>query len=418
MGGMDKPMADPGQAGKSVLIIVENLPVPRDRRVWQEAKALTEAGYRVTVICPRTDAYPQRREVLDGITILRHPLPAEGEGMWGYLAEYSAALFWQSLLSWRVLLGQGFDVIHACNPPDTIFLVGGFFKLLFGKKFIFDHHDLSPELYEVKFGRRGAFHRLLLWLERATFATADVAIATNESFRRIAIARGRKDPSDVYVVRSGPDLSRLRPVDPDPALKCGRRYLIGYLGVMNNQDGVDYILQAMRHIVQDLGRQDVHAALLGDGPELKRLKQQAADLGIADYVTFTGWADHNVIVPYLSTADVCIAPDPYNDFNDKCTMNKIVEYMAMGRPVVLFDLVEGRTSAGEAAVYAARNDALDLARKTLDLLADEPRRRLMGEIGRQRVEHELSWQHQTPKLLAAYASLEAMPAKRRIRARG
>lgn len=411
-------MAASEKAGKSVLIIVENLPVPRDRRVWQEAKALTAAGYDVTVICPRTEAYPQRREVLEGITILRHPLPAEGEGLWGYLAEYSTALFWESVLAWRVLLGRGFDIVHACNPPETIFLVGLFFKIFFGKQFVFDHHDVSPELYEVKFGRKGPFHKLLLWLERATFASADISIATNESFRRVAITRGGMDPDKVFVVRSGPDLSRLRPVEPDPALKRGRRYLIGYLGVMNNQDGVDYILQAMRHIVHDLGRHDVQAALLGDGPELKKLKQQAQDMGIADYVTFTGWADHDVILPYLSTADVCIAPDPYNDFNDKCTMNKIVEYMAMGCPVVQFDLTEGRQSAGEAAVYAARNDAVDLARKTLDLLEDEPRRKAMGELGRQRIERELSWQHQVPKLLAAYASLDAVPAKRRVRAGG
>ncbi|WP_142848521.1 glycosyltransferase family 4 protein [Telmatospirillum sp. J64-1] len=401
---------------RSVLIIVENLPVPRDRRVWLEATTLAQAGWDVTVICPATQAYPKRHEVIDGIHIYRHPLPTEAEGAMGYLAEYSAALFWQFVLAWKTLFKRGFDVIHACNPPDTVFLVGGFFKLFLGKRFIFDHHDLSPELYEAKFGKRGFFHSLLLRFERWTFRTADLSIATNESFKRIAVERGGMPPERVYVVRSGPDLDKLKIIPPQPELKKGRDYLISYLGVMNNQDGVDLLLEAMRHIVRDHGRTDIHLALMGDGPELKNLKAWTEREGLSDYVTFTGWADFGVIVPMLNTADVCVCPDPYNPFNDKCTMNKILEYMALGKPVVQFDLTEGRVSAGAASLYARQNDPADMAARILELIDDPETRARMGELGRQRIEHELSWQHQAPKLLAAYDSLEAeASARRRLR---
>ncbi len=402
-------MASSAKNGKSVLIIVENLPVPRDRRVWQEAKALTAAGYTVTVICPATKACPERELYLDGIHILRHPMPKEAEGALGYLVEYSAALFWEFLLAWRVLLTRGFDVIHACNPPDTIFLVGGFFKLL-GKRFVFDHHDLSPELYVAKFGKKGVFYKALCALERWTFKTADISIATNESFKRIAVERGGMDPARVHVVRSGPDLTRLKIQPPVPELKQGRRHLVGYMGVMNNQDGVDYVLHAARHMIHDLGRTDVHFALMGDGPELKNLRQLAHQLGVADWCTFTGWANEEVFVPMLNTADVCVCPDPWNEFNDKLTMNKIVEYMALGKPLVQFDLHEGRVSAEDAALYAARNDAQDMARCILRLLDDEALRARMGAIGRRRVEHALSWQCQVPCLIEAYAALDgALP---------
>ncbi|MDA8231073.1 MAG: glycosyltransferase family 4 protein [Magnetospirillum sp.] len=385
-------------------MIVENLPVPRDRRVWQEACALRDAGWGVSVICPAAGGCPPGHQTIDGIAVWRHPLPREGEGLVGYLREYGAALFWEFALAWRVLASRGFDVIHACNPPETIFLVGAAFKLL-GKKFLFDHHDLSPELYEAKFGRRGMLHRLLLGLERLTYRTADVAIVTNESFRQVAIERGRMAPDRVFVVRSGPDFSRLRTLAPDPALKRGARYLIAYVGVMNSQDGVEYVLEAMRHIVVDRGRADVRAVLMGDGPRLEALKEMAGALGVAGQVEFTGWADDDVLMPMLGAADVCVSPDPVNGFNDKCTMNKILEYMALSKPVVMFDLTEGRRSAGEAALYARDNDARDLAEKILGLLADADLRGRMGEIGRQRMERSLSWEHQIPRLLAAYAAI-------------
>lgn len=398
-------MGEHASNGKKVLMIVENLPVPRDRRVWQEAQALKAAGWTVSVICPAMGAYPQGHEVIDDIHIWRHPLPPEGEGLLGYAREYATALAWEFALAWKVLFKRGFDVIHACNPPETIFAVGGFFKLLLGKRFIFDHHDLSPELYEAKFGRKGAMHRLLLTLERLTFATADVSIATNESFRKVAIVRGGMDPDRVFVVRSGPDVRRLTITPPDPALKQGAKHLIAYVGVMNSQDGVEYVLEAMRVLVVEQGRGDVRAVLMGDGPMLPELKRMAGELGVAEYVTFTGWANDDVLIPMLNAADVCVSPDPANDFNDSCTMNKILEYMALAKPVVLFDLTEGRRSAGDAALYAADNDAVDLAAKIATLLDDPDLRARMGAVGRARMERELSWEYQVPRLLSAYAAL-------------
>jgi Glycosyltransferase len=389
---------------RKVLMMVENLPVPRDRRVWQEAKALKAAGWQVSVICPAMPPYGRGHEVIDGIHVWRHPLPAEGEGLWGYAREYSAALFWEFVLAWRVLFARGFDVIHACNPPETMFLVGAFFKLLLGKRFIFDHHDLSPELYEAKFGRRGPPHRLLLWLERLTFMTADVSIATNESFRQVAIMRGGMDPERVYVVRSGPDTSRLTLREPDPTLRHGAEHMIAYVGVMNSQDGVEYVLDALKVLVVDQGR-SVRAVLMGDGPRLDFLRLRARELGIAEWVTFTGWADDDVLIPYLNAADVCVSPDPANEFNHSCTMNKILEYMALGKPVVLFDLVEGRRSAGDAALYAEDNDAADMAAKIAVLLDDPALRLKLGAIGRARMERELSWEYQVPRLLSAYGAL-------------
>lgn len=398
-------MGENASNGKKVLMIVENLPVPRDRRVWQEAQALKGAGWEVSVICPAMGAYPKGHQVIDGIHIWRHPLPAEGEGALGYAREYATALAWEFILAWKVLFTRGFDVIHACNPPETIFLVGAFFKLILGKRFVFDHHDLSPELYVAKFGRRGFFHRLLLAFERLTFATADVSIATNQSFRKVAIVRGGMDPDRVFVVRSGPDVRRLRITPPDPVLKQGARHLIAYVGVMNSQDGVEYVLEAMRVLVVEQGRTDVRAVLMGDGPMLGELKRMAEELGVAGHVTFTGWADDDVLIPMLNAADVCVSPDPANEFNDSCTMNKILEYMALAKPVVLFDLTEGRRSAGDAALYARDNDSADLAAKIAQLLDDDDLRARMGAIGRARMERELSWEFQVPRLLSAYAAL-------------
>jgi len=390
---------------RRVLFIVENLPSPFDRRVWQEATTLQQHGYEVSIICPTGKGYEKKYELIDGIHIHRHNLPLDAKGAAGYLLEYSAALFWEFVLAWKVFLTRGFDAIHACNPPDNIFLVGGFFKLLFRKKFLFDHHDINPELYEAKFGRRDFFYKVMLAWERWTFRTADVSIATNQSYRKIAIERGKMDPDRVHVVRSGPSLERMRIIDPVPALKQGRDYLVGYVGVMGAQEGLDLLLEAVRHIVHDLGRTDVHFGLVGGGPELEELKQMAADLGVADYVTFTGRAPDQDLLEMLNTADVCVNPDTWNEMNDKSTMNKIVEYMALGKPIVQFDLTEGRFSAEEASLYADRNNPQDMAAKILELLADPERRAEMGRIGRQRVVDVLSWDHEVPRLLAAYDQL-------------
>jgi len=389
---------------RRVLILVENLPSPFDRRVWQEASTLRDAGYVVSIICPTGEGFESTYEVLDGIHIYRYRLPLEASGAVGYALEYGCALAWTFLLTWRVLLTRGFDVIHACNPPDLFFLIGGFFKL-FGKKFLFDHHDLNPELYEAKFGRRDFFYRLLFRLEYWTFRTADVAIATNESYRRIAIERGRMPPERVFVVRSGPSLERMRILPPDARLRRGRRYLVGYVGVMGKQEGVDYLLQAARHIVIECGRTDVHFGLVGNGTSLEGAKALARELGVADYVTFTGRVPDPEMLAMLNTADVCVNPDVASEMNDKSTMNKIMEYMALAKPIVQFDLTEGRFSARDASLYARPNDSVDLAEKILELLDDAPLRQRMGVAGRDRVLSVLAWQHESPKLLTAYDSL-------------
>jgi len=393
-------------AGKTrkVLIIVENLPVPFDRRVWQEACTLRDAGFAVSVICPVGKGYEKKQELLEGIHVYRHRLPTEANGALGYAIEYSAALFWEFWLSWKILFRHGFDVIHACNPPDTIFLVGLLFKLL-GKRFIFDHHDINPELYIAKFGKKDIFYKLMILLEKLTFKTASVSIATNESYKKIAIERGGKNPSDVFVVRSGPNLKRLKILPPVPALKKGRNFLVGYVGVMGKQEGIYYLLEAAKYMIHDKNRKDIHFGLVGGGTELEQMKAYAAQLQIADFITFTGRVSDEDMLAILNTADVCVNPDVANEMNDKSTMNKIMEYMALGKPIVQFDLTEGRFSAQDASLYARNNDPIDLAEKILDLLADEDKRKKMGEYGRRRIEDTFEWKYEIPKLLAAYDML-------------
>ena len=385
----------------AVLIIVENLPVPFDRRVWQEARALAEAGYRVSIICPQSRGFEKSRETLEGIEIYRHSL-WEAASPLGYLIEYTWALTAQLLLALRVYARTRFRIVHACNPPDLMFLVARFFKL-FGARFIFDHHDLNPELWEAKFGyRHGVFHWLLCLAERLTFRTADVSIATNESYREVALTRGGMQRERVFIVRSTPDLGRIRRGQPQPELKRGRPFLVLYLGTMGPQEGVDLMLQSAEYLVKQRGREDVSFVFIGGGSEIPRLKVQAAASGIEPFVNFTGRISDDELARYLSTADVCVAPDPKNPINDKSTMNKILEYMAYTRPVVLFDLTEGRRSAGDAALYAHPNDPVDFAAQIIKLLDSEPLRRQLGEIGRKRIEEKLNWEIQKSALLDAY----------------
>ena len=390
---------------RKVLIIVQNLPVPFDRRVWQEANELHSNGYQVAVICPVGRGHDARYECINGIHIYRHPLPLEASGAWGYLLEYGWSLLWEFVLACRVLRRHGFDAIHACNPPDNIFLIGGFFKLLGRKRFLFDHHDINPELYEAKFGRRDVLYRMLRLWERLTFKVADVSIATNESYRRIAIERGGMAPEDVFVVRSGPSLERLRILPPVPGLKKGRRFLVGYVGVMGQQEGIPYLLDAAHHIVYALGRHDIQFALVGGGPALEEMRRRAQQRGLGDYLDFTGRVPDRALLEVLNTADVCVNPDEVNAMNDKSTMNKIMEYMALGKPIVQFELTEGRFSALEASTYAKPNDALDLARHIVALLDDPDKRQQMGRFGRRRVENELAWPYEAPQLLQAYDRL-------------
>ena len=388
-----------------ILIIVENLPVPFDRRVWQEATTLQQHGHQVCVICPRMKGYTRPYERLAGIHVYRHPLPVEGSRAAGYAVEYGTALFHQIRLSLTVLVRHGFDVIHACNPPDNIFLIGGFFKLFYGKKFVFDHHDINPELYIAKFGRKDLFYRVMLLWEKLTFKTADISIATNESYKRIAVARGGMDPDRVFVVRSGPDLRRTRNVPANDAWRQGRRFLVGYVGVMGAQEGLDLLLEGISWLVREQGRRDIHFVLVGGGTELAQLMEMARNLGVHEYVTFTGRVSDEVLMEVLSTADVCVNPDVVNEMNDKSTMNKIMEYMALGRPIVQFEMTEGRFSARDASLYAEPNNPRSLMKKIIEVLENPELARRMGEYGQKRVIDQLQWKHEIPKLLAAYASL-------------
>lgn len=391
---------------RRVLILVENLPSPFDRRVWQEATTLKDWGYEVTIICPTGKGYESTFDIIDGIHIHRYDLPIEASTARGYLIEYSVALFHSFRLAWKSYRTRGFDVVHACNPPDLLFIVGGFFKLFFDTKCVFDHHDINPELYEAKFGKkRGILYKALLLFERLSFSVSDVSIATNESYRKIAIERGKMDKDKVFVVRSGPNLDRMRIVPPRTHLKKGRTFLVGYVGVIGQQEGIDLLLHAVRFIVKDLGRMDIHFGIVGGGTSLAEMKQLAVELEVHEFVTFTGRVSDNDLLEMLNTADVCVNPDVANEMNDKSTMNKIMEYMALGKPIVQFDLTEGRVSAGDASVYARKNDWRDLGFRIVELLDAPERRREMGRIGRDRVVNELQWAHEVPKLLATYEAV-------------
>ncbi|CAH0356465.1 glycosyltransferase family 4 protein [Sphingobium sp. CECT 9361] len=391
-------------ANKKILIIVENLPLPFDRRVWQEARTLKAAGATVSIICPIGKGYEKRYELLEGVHIYRHPLPVEASSALGYLYEYGAALFWETCLAWKIFFTRGLDVIHGCNPPDLIFLVALPFRL-FGVRFLFDHHDINPELYEAKFNRRGFFWKLMVLFERMTFATASVSIATNQSYRAIALERGRMKADKVFVVRSGPDLSRLRVVPPVESWKNGRAYLVGYVGVMGDQEGIDLLIDAVDHLVKISARTDIQFCLIGGGPSLANLQTLVAERGLDDFITFTGRAPDQTLFEVLSTMDLGVNPDRVNTMNDKSTMNKIMEYMALGKPMVQFDVAEGRFSAMDASLYAKANDPIDLAQKIVDLIDDPERRARMGAYGRDRVEKELSWPHQIEPLLSAYKKI-------------
>lgn len=388
------------QKKPAVCIIIENLTVPVDRRMWQEARTLAEAGYRVSVVCPTGRGFEQRYEMRQGIEIYRHKL-WEASGPFGYFWEYAIALAAEFRLALKAYRRTHFRIIHAANPPDTIFLIALFFRL-FGVRFIFDHHDLNPELYEAKFGRRGLFYRLVCLAERLTYRTATVSIATNESYRATALTRGGMSPERAFVVKSCPDLENIHIGPARPELKNGKPLLVVYVGVMGPQDGLDLLLESIRHIVLDAGRDDVSFALIGRGPETPRLKALATEKGLDSCVTFTGRVPDAEMWAYLATANFGVAPDPKNPMNDRSTMNKILEYMAFGLPVVLYELTEGRRSAGDAALYAEPNDPIDFARQMMMLLDSEELRRRLGARSRKRIEESLNWDIEKRALLKAY----------------
>ena len=387
------------------MILVENLSVPFDRRVWQESTTLRDAGWDVHVICPQgtkrdTEPYVE----LDGVKIHRYPLKAATGGPRGYLKEYGSALWHTMRLARKIGRGGKIDVVHACNPPDLLYLVAKRLKR-HGAKFIFDQHDLCPELYLSRFDRGEDFlYRQVCRLERATYRAADVVISTNESYREAAITRGDKPADKVFVVRSAPAVERFKQVDPEPALKKGKPHLLCYLGVMGPQDGVDYALRALAKLRDDLGRDDWHAVFVGAGDTFDDMVALAKKLKLDEVVEFTGRIPDEDLVRYLSTADVCLSPDPHNPLNDVSTMNKVMEYMAMSRPMVSFELREARVSAGDAAVYAPANDELEFAKLTARLLDDPEERERMGKIGHERVQGPLAWGNSQKALLAAYAA--------------
>jgi len=391
-----------------ILILVENLSVPFDRRVWQESRALSEAGHEVHVICPMGSGRDEEAEVvLEGVHIHRFPLrPAVG-GPTGYLREYGLALIHTARLTFKHGLVRPFDVIQACNPPDLLLLPVLPLKFR-GTRFVFDHHDLVPELFLSRFGRSAKLlHQLTVLLERVTFGLAHTVISTNESYRKVAIDRGKMDPERVHVVRSAPDLSRFQPTEPNESLKNGKPFLTCYLGVMGPQDGIDYALRSLAYLRDELGRTDVHSVFIGGGDAFDDMVALSKELNLEDMVEFTGRISNEAVCEYLSTADVCLAPDPKNPLNDVSTMNKIVEYMAMSRPLVSFDLVEARVSAGDAAVYARPNDEAEFGRLIGELLDDPAKRAEMGHIGRTRVEENLSWSTSRQNLVRAYDSIIA-----------
>ncbi len=394
-----------------ILILVENLSVPSDRRVWQESRALVEAGFSVTVICPVGLTRDREDEtVIDGVRILRFPLRPAAGGVVGYFREYTMALWHTLRLAIKVRREGRIDVVQACNPPDLMFLIALVLRP-FGARFVFDHHDLVPELFQSRFPDGGRMlHRLVRYAERLNFAAADAVISTNETYRKIAIDRGKMSPDRVVVVRNAPDLRRFAQRDPDPNMRRGKDYLLAYLGVMGPQDGVDYALRALALLKDKIGRDDVHCLFMGAGDALDEMVTLSDELGLTDMVEFAGWVGDEAIQRGLSSADVCLAPDPMSPLNNVSTMTKVAEYMAMSRPIVAFDLAEERVSAGDAAVYVPCNDEYAFAVAIDELLKDPARRRSMGEVGRRRVQEELSWDVSSRKLVGFYRQLIGLPS--------
>jgi glycosyltransferase involved in cell wall biosynthesis len=390
-------------------MLLGNNPYPLDPRVRLEATTLAEAGYDVAVLCPRWPGQ-KRRERINGVAVHRYRSPVRAGGALGYATEYLVATVAAFAFALRSLTSGGFDVLHAHNPPDTFSLVGGVFKP-FGKRFVYDHHDLTPEMYDALYGTHAKrfVRRTLLLLEKLSYRVADHVIATNESYREMAITRGGVPPEDITIVRNGPDPNTTFSAEPDPALRARAKTILAYVGIMGKQDGIDHLLRALHHLVYDLGESSTFCVLIGEGDLLDDLRQLADELNLTDHVWFTGFIPRADLLRYVTTADICVDPDPSNPFNDRSSMIKITEYMALGKPIAAFDLPEHRFSAQKAAAYARPNDDMDLARVIAELSRDPERRAEMGRFGRRRVEEELGWQHSAPHLLEAYRAIFPVP---------
>jgi glycosyltransferase involved in cell wall biosynthesis len=388
-----------------VLIVVQNLPVPFDRRVWLECQALVSDGYRVAVVCPKGSGDPGYA-VIDTVELYKYRPYAPGGSKASFVAEYVYSFLATAWLALKARRKGRFDVLQACNPPDIFWPLGLLFRRLDGTKFVFDHHDLCPELFLSRFPDGPKLpYRGLRALERRTHRTADHVISTNDSYRDIAISRSGKAPADVTVVRTGPDPAKLRRVDADPALRRGRRFLAAYIGVMGPQDGVDIVVRAADVVVHEMGREDIAFTLIGKGDCFDELVALRDELKLNGHVEFTGRAPDELVQSILSTADVGLSPDPKNPLNDVSTMNKTMEYMAFELPVVAFDLRETRVSAGEAAVYVRPNDVREYARAIVNLMDDAEARAQLGKLGRVRVEDELAWSHQERAYLGVYRQM-------------
>lgn len=393
---------------KHILFIVENNPLPGDYRVWNEVRAAREAGYAVSGICPAARGLKEGWDLVEGVRIFRHPQLAEGNGRLSILAEYLNAVFWEVLASLRIFMFNRFDAIHAANPPDHIALIALFFKL-FGVKFIFDHHDLTPETFVAKFGKKNVVHRVLLWMEKLSIRTADIVISTNESYKNIAIRRDGKEETSVFVVRNGPILGSGAGAQPNPLLREGFRYLVGYVGQIGRQEGIENLVQIADYLVKDKNRTDIGFIVVGTGPHLKTVVKLSKSMGLGGIVRFTGFIPRKELDEILRTVDVCVNPEFRNDFTDKSTMIKILEYMNFGKPIIQFRTTEGARSAGQAAIYIEDNSIRDFAESLLGLLADPQRRAEMARIGLERIEQELCWDIQKRNLAKAYQHLFARP---------
>ena len=387
---------------RRVLIVVENLPVPLDRRVWLEATTLVAAGYEVSIISPMGRGWTKPYEVIDGVHIWRHPEPPEAHsGAVAYAREWGQAVWHWFRLARVIWRARGFDVIHGCNPPDLIFLLALLYRP-WGVRYLFDHHDVCPELFEAKFGKRGLLYGVMRLWERMTFATASVSIATNESFRAVAIRRGRMNPADVFTVRSAPRIETFLPGPGDATMRRGAKTVLGYVGVIGQQEGMDLLVAAVDHLIRRLGHENLHVVIVGFGPTLAEVQADVAARGLQGWFTFTGPLYGDAMLAALNAIDIGVSPDPKNPMNDISTMNKVMEYMTLEKPLVQFDLTEGRASAAEAALYARPNDPQDFAAKIAWLIEHPAEGVRMGKVGRARVLERLSWEHSAPLLLAAY----------------
>lgn len=388
----------------SCVIVVENLPVPFDRRVWQEAQALRAVGWQVSVICPTSQQYSQPYEILDEIAIYRHPLPMEARHKLGFLFEYGAALFHEARLLFKIARTRGFDIIQVCNPPDLLFVNALPYKL-FGKRLVFDHHDVCPELFVAKFARKGLFFRLLLLAEKFTMRSADIVISSNETFRSLAIDRCGKSPQDVVTVYSVPDRARIKRLPPNQELRKGARIILGYVGIISDQDGVDHFVEMLNHLVVNHGCRDIGAVIVGDGPTLSEVRQLARDLNLTEKITFTGYLRGDDLLAALSTFDIGIIPDPVNEYNDKISMNKVFEYSALGIPTVAYDLAETRRLLGATAEYADDATPAGLARACLILINDDDTRAEHGRAAKELADERFDWERERAKYIAAYQRL-------------